>query len=789
MTAVNSSAVKPISNDSILPILIEEGVLTTAQANSLPVTADNPTIELFLRLNHLASEEQLLVAYAKLYGLPYIHLKNRKIKASILTKIPEMIARRYDVVAYDENKGVLLVAIASPRRFQANQNIGLLRRLQVDLGMKIAPAVAPLEEIRAAFVGYELAAKAAAAAGPGKPADIAPTVVVDTTPPAAVLAPAAAGAPNPYPVVSLLNRSIPLSILRRVPVEVASHYGFVVFNEPVPNNLEIAALDPAGSGTQQVLNYIGQNNQVKITLYQTDEESLDAVLRQYDPTKKTLAVEEQLPQEKESTSLKTVPAKPSSPESIQTTPPPPPIGGLKDKPSALTVPEITADQLITNGNEASANLKTLPKTDSPPTPKPGSENTLDQFLSVPMQSVEDLVQLVKTGNVPRMVAGVISYAVTTRASDIHIEAEKTKIRLRYRIDGELDQVLTMPRLLLAPLVSRIKILSQMKIDENRIPQDGRFGVVVKGREIDLRVSTLPTVNGEKVVIRILDKTSGIMSLEDMGMDGKNLKRIIENITKPYGVVLSTGPTGSGKSTTLYAILQRISKTTNNVITLEDPIEYEMVGINQTQIKPKIGFTFAEGLRSILRQDPNIIMVGEIRDRETAEMATHAALTGHLVLSTLHTNSASGALPRLINMGIEPFLITSSINAVEAQRLVRRVCPKCRVEEKLPTAVVDEVAADLKDANIDSKFKDSALYKFYRGQGCPDCRNGYRGRVGIFEVLDMSEPIEALAVKKEPASVIEEQAIKEGMITMKQDGLLKALQGLTTIEEVMKATTE
>lgn len=417
------------------------------------------------------------------------------------------------------------------------------------------------------------------------------------------------------------------------------------------------------------------------------------------------------------------------------------------------------------------------------------ENNLDKFLTRPVNSVEDLQSVIKAGMVPEIVAATVSLAIVMQASDIHIEAAAENVRMRYRIDGILKDIIKMPLSLHAPFISRIKILSKLKIDEQRVPQDGRFNVIVRAHEIDLRVSTLPTVHGEKVVMRILDKSAGLITLEDMGITGVGFDVLVKNIKKPYGIILATGPTGSGKSTTLYAVLQRISTNSVNVITLEDPVEYEISGINQVQVKPQIGFTFAEGLRSVLRQDPNIVMVGEIRDLETAAMATHAALTGHLVLSTLHTNDSAGALPRLINMGVEPFLITSSVNCIVAQRLVRRICPKCKEKIQLPPALIESILKEISkipDTKI-SSMKEEDL-TFYHGKGCPECTNGYHGRMGIYEVLEMNEKIEALAVDKQPASVIGEQACKDGMITMKQDGILKALKGITTIDEVLRVTT-
>ena len=282
----------------------------------------------------------------------------------------------------------------------------------------------------------------------------------------------------------------------------------------------------------------------------------------------------------------------------------------------------------------------------------------------------------------------------------------------------------------------------------------------------------------------------MLNLTDLGLEGKALDVVKKNIIKPYGIILSTGPTGSGKTTTLYSILNKISKPEINIVTLEDPVEYEIPGINQCQIKPKIGFTFAEGLRSILRQDPDIIMVGEIRDQETASMATHAALTGHLVLTTLHTNDTASALPRLINMGVEPFLITSAINCIMAQRLVRKICPKCKEEYKIPEATRKEIMDEInKSTNPElSKYKNTEI-KFYHGKGCDNCSNGFKGRIGVFEVMDMTEKVENLAVSRSPATTIKHEAMKEGMLTIKEDGIIKIIKGITTVDEVLRVTTD
>jgi|GEM_PF-174516 len=418
------------------------------------------------------------------------------------------------------------------------------------------------------------------------------------------------------------------------------------------------------------------------------------------------------------------------------------------------------------------------------------ENILDNYFQAPIKSTEELQAIVKTGFVPKIVAAVLYLASSMKASDIHLEPLESKFRLRYRIDGVLKDIVEMPNLLHPPVLSRLKILSHLKIDENRIPQDGRFSIRIGEKDIDLRISTFPTAHGEKAEMRILDKSMGLLELDKIGFNGSNMVKVKSAIAKPYGVVLVTGPTGSGKTTTLYAMLNTLSKPSVNIVTLEDPVEYDLAGINQCQINPKIGFTFAEGLRSILRQDPNIIMVGEIRDKETAELTTHAALTGHLVLSTLHTNDAAGALPRLINMGIEPFLITSSINAVIAQRLVRKLCPNCKESFTPSPAILDHLKSEIngitsKDA---AQWKGKEL-KFYKQKGCSECDAGYRGRIGIFEVLEMSPEIESLAIANKPSSEIFTSAHNAGMLTFREDGLLKALAGETTLDEIFQATGE
>mgnify|MGYP001599189409 CR=1 FL=1 len=393
--------------------------------------------------------------------------------------------------------------------------------------------------------------------------------------------------------------------------------------------------------------------------------------------------------------------------------------------------------------------------------------------------------------ITKIVDVIIKHAITARASDIHIEPQESDLRIRYRVDGILHSSLIVPKVVHPGIVSRIKILSNLKIDEQRLPQDGRFHMDIEKHSIDFRISTLPTVSGEKVVMRILDKSGGVPKLEELGLSGMKLERLKENISKAHGMLLVSGPTGSGKSTTLYAVLNILNRIGVNIVTLEDPVEYFIEGVNQSQINPDIGLTFASGLRSILRQDPNIIMVGEIRDRETAELAVHSALTGHLVFSTLHTNDAIGAIPRLLDMGIEAFLLTASVNAVMAQRLVRKICADCRKEIPVSPEVKKLIATELEDIpSAEAEGLDIKDIKIFAGQGCKICGDtGYRGRIAIFEVLPLSDVIKGLVLERQAVAKIRNQAKAEGMISMRQDGLLKVLKGVTTIEEVIRVTKE
>jgi len=409
---------------------------------------------------------------------------------------------------------------------------------------------------------------------------------------------------------------------------------------------------------------------------------------------------------------------------------------------------------------------------------------------------EDMSQIVKSAPVAKMVSVILKHAVDGRASDIHIEPFSDSSRVRYRIDGVLHTSLVLPKYIHSALVSRIKVLANLKIDETRIPQDGRIRLKISGNNVDFRISTLPLHEHEKVVMRILDTSSGAMELKQLGFEGHNFDVIQQVIKKPHGLFLVTGPTGSGKSTTLYSVLNIINKEGVNIVTLEDPVEYYLTGVNQSQVRPEVGLTFATGLRSILRQDPDIIMVGEIRDNETAELAIHASLTGHKVLSTLHTNDAFGAIPRLLDMKVEPFLIASTLNVVVAQRLVRKICDECKQEIKLPMKTVQQVIEEVKkipSASMPEELPrklDSKRVKFYTGKGCPQCNNtGYAGRIGIAETLAMTDNLKDLVVANKLGREVREEGRNQGMITLQQDGIIKAMRGVTTIEEIMRATKE
>lgn len=416
---------------------------------------------------------------------------------------------------------------------------------------------------------------------------------------------------------------------------------------------------------------------------------------------------------------------------------------------------------------------------------------------------EDIESAAQELPIIRIVDTLLKHAVLQSASDIHIEPDEKETRIRYRIDGILHDAMTLPKQALPGIIARIKVLSNLKLDEHRVPQDGRFKIEREDYRISFRVSILPVFDGEKIVMRLLDESSKGLTLEKIGLVGRDLEVVHQEIKRPNGMILVTGPTGSGKTTTLYTIMDILNSPDVNISTVEDPVEYRMPRINQTQINPKVGMTFAAGLRSLLRQDPDIIMVGEIRDGETMEIALNAAMTGHLVLSTLHTNSAAGALPRMMDMGAQPFLVASTVNVIVAQRLVRRLCVECKKEYALSekeiktlsnTFKTDEILSSLKKAEaLKGKLKPADKWenvKFFRPKGCDRCGGeGYRGRVGIYEVLEISDEIRKLINNSSSSDILEKKAREEGMDTLVEDGFIKAVQGVTSIEEILRVSKE
>ena len=419
-------------------------------------------------------------------------------------------------------------------------------------------------------------------------------------------------------------------------------------------------------------------------------------------------------------------------------------------------------------------------------------------------SNKEVKTIVQDSPISKALSTILEYALKTRSSDVHIEPLEGSLKIRCRVDGMLREIMQLPKSIEPALVSRIKILSNLKIDEHRMPQDGQFTVKIAGKEVDLRIAISPVIWGEQVVIRLLDKSGNTFDIEEMGYAGRALRAIRKGIKRPNGMVLTSGPTGSGKTTSLYALIKEIKNEAVNIVTLEDPVEYKMSGVNQIQVNSDVGLTFASGLRSILRQDPDVIMVGEVRDSETANLAVQAALTGHLVFSTLHTNSAAGVLPRLLDMGIEPFLIASTVNTIIGQRLVRRVAEKHTTYQSNPIEtqniiatighILPKTAVDVARVSQDLGYKDLPLsgqsaYTLVKGIDSPQSPRGYSGRAGIYEVMDVNESIQNLIVARATSSEIQRKAQQQGMITMRQDGYLKALQGITTIEEVNRVTSD
>ncbi len=535
------------------------------------------------------------------------------------------------------------------------------------------------------------------------------------------------------PFISLSKETVPTDVLKIIPEPIAKKYNIVAFRKH-GLDLEVAMIDPKDL---QTIEFIHKKSNLNILPRLTDSKSIKHVLNQY---KKSIEEE---------------------------------LGGLikneqkeqeKDKQKDISFEE----KIIKSDQE-------------------------DQQV----EDGEDLEKAAEDLPVIKIVDTILNHAIDQGASDIHIEPTKKDMIVRYRIDGVLHDAMILPKKLQQGITARIKVLSNLKLDEHRLPQDGRFKIETEDYRISFRVSLLPVYDGEKIVMRLLREDNKKRSLDELGLQGEALDRVKKALQKPVGMFLVTGPTGSGKTTTLYTAMDMVNTPEVNISTIEDPIEYRMPRVNQTQVKPSIGMTFAAGLRALLRQDPNIIMVGEIRDGETASLAVNAALTGHMVLSTLHTNSAAGALPRLIDMGVEPFLISSTVNAILAQRLVRRLC-KDKEEYTLTDDQIKSLSEQfdldnilkvlIKRKVIDPKATFKTI-KFYKAKPSKECPSGYKGRMGIYEVLEMSEKIRELTIKRASQDEILKTAKEEGMVTMLEDGFAKAAQGLTTIEEVLRVTKE
>jgi type IV pilus assembly protein PilB len=526
---------------------------------------------------------------------------------------------------------------------------------------------------------------------------------------------------NRIPYVNLQDARIERNVLRLLPKDIAEHYMAVPLGQ-IQNKLIVAMLD---ADNVQAVDFLSNRIGRPLKVYTASEEGIRNIIKQYE-------------EDVEADVAKTIGL------------------AVNDK------GEISKEQPLT-----------------------GDEK-------------KEIKTIVQDSPISKALSTILEYASKNRASDVHIEPMEKELKIRCRIDGVLREIMKLPKSTEPPLISRIKILSNLKIDEHRIPQDGQFTVLVGKKAVDLRIAISPVVWGEQVVIRLLDKTGTSLKLEDMGYHGRALRTIRRGIAQPNGMILTSGPTGSGKSTSLYALMQEIKNDTINIVTLEDPVEYKMDGINQIQVNPEVGLTFATGLRSILRQDPDVVMVGEIRDKETAQLAVQAALTGHLVFSTLHTNSAAGILPRLLDMGIEPFLIASTVRTVIGQRLVRRISDDKQPYQSTAAeqqAIVSNIGhllpkseAELKarceDLGYESlPYTNQNAYTLYKGANSPDTPGGYKGRMGLYEVFEIDEAIQQLILKRATSSEIQRKAQEQGMVTMQQDGYLKALAGLTTVAEV------
>ena len=705
--------------DAFLAMLVSLNIISQGKKDELAAKTQNAEqVVTNLIDTEKQDEEKITRIYARYARAPFTDLK--KIDPDVVDAIPYRMAAKYLIMPYGLSRKVLRLAVARPDRLENIMSIigEIANKTNVKVEIGFTTGTA-INNVLSRLDKDRF--------------NYNKNTVSEE-----------------IPEVDLSAVKIPKDIIELLPQETAQKYKIVVFGRKEDGTLKLGMVNPDDAQIKEVVDYISKENNVYFEKYKISQSDFSEALVAY--------------------------------KNI-----------VDDNTQSMVGPSSLTHEASTGNNQSSttdylsdSDSITLPdkqaRRSALATAYSSGDTNLDMSLPEEIKDKSQVEKYIASGNIPMLVSAIMKLASNMNASDIHIEAQKGRVLVRYRVDGQLHDIVEIPNTLQKAIVARVKILAKLKIDETRIPQDGRFDLVVNKHEIDVRVSIMPTVFGEKVVLRLLDKNAGLFKIESLGITGDNYTRFVRAIEKPYGVLMVTGPTGAGKSTTLYAAINHLKKNTINIVTLEDPIEYEIQGINQIQVKPNIGFTFAEGLSAVLRQDPNIIMVGEIRDAETANLVTHASLTGHLVLTTLHTNDASGAMPRLVNMGVEPFLISSSMNAIVGQRLVRKICSKCRVEVQVPQSVSAQVQKELAAAGINTPVK------FYQGKGCPSCGgSGYAGRTGIYEVIEVDSGMEQLIISRAPANKIKEYATSKGMYPMRIDGFQKVIKGITTVDEVMRAT--